>query len=446
MQILHYFLGFPPYRTGGLTKFAYDLMREQTIMGHRIMALWPGRMHLLNKHISIKKGKAIEGIESYELVNPLPVPYDEGICEPEAFMQYGEDEVYFSFLNKVRPDIIHIHTMMGIHEAFFVAAKKLGIPTVFTTHDYYGLCNKVYMYTGSNVCNVPEDCARCAGCNNTGLSLKKIMILQSPLYRWLKDSFFVKRLRRSHRSSYYRECGTVTESVVGDDRLIQYRKLRDYYIRLFKSIDYYHFTSSVSEDIYRQCIPDIEGSVINITHNNIKDNRHYKEAAKDVLRLTYLAPTKPYKGFLLIKKALDELWDEGKRDFLLNVYSPVVDPAPYMRVHENGYAYEELEGIMEGTDLLLAPSVWYETFGFTVLEAISNGVPVIVSDRVGAKDIVSDGGIIVDAVSHVVLKDAIASVNREKIAIMNKNIIDGITIKDWGTFNGQIMELYGKLI
>ena len=29
MKILHYFLGFPPYRSGGLTKYAFDLMTAQ---------------------------------------------------------------------------------------------------------------------------------------------------------------------------------------------------------------------------------------------------------------------------------------------------------------------------------------------------------------------------------------------------------------------------------
>lgn len=29
MKILHYSLGLPPYRTGGLTKFATDLMEQQ---------------------------------------------------------------------------------------------------------------------------------------------------------------------------------------------------------------------------------------------------------------------------------------------------------------------------------------------------------------------------------------------------------------------------------
>ena len=42
----------------------------------------------------------------------------------------------------------------------------------------------------------------------------------------------------------------------------------------------------------------------------------------------------------------------------------------------------------------------------TVLEAVSCGVPVIVSDHVGAKDIIGGGGIVVKAGSCEELKDA----------------------------------------
>ena len=45
MRILHYFLGFPPYRSGGLTKFAYDLMVSQAKNNDDVFALWPGRLN-----------------------------------------------------------------------------------------------------------------------------------------------------------------------------------------------------------------------------------------------------------------------------------------------------------------------------------------------------------------------------------------------------------------
>ena len=39
-------------------------------------------------------------------------------------------------------------------------------------------------------------------------------------------------------------------------------------------------------------------------------------------------------------------------------------------------------------DVLVVPSVWHETFGFIVLEALLQGTPCLVSDTVGAKDLV----------------------------------------------------------
>ena len=50
MRILHYSLGFPPYRTGGLTKFTMDLMRQQVKDGHIVTLLWPGEMHFIGKN------------------------------------------------------------------------------------------------------------------------------------------------------------------------------------------------------------------------------------------------------------------------------------------------------------------------------------------------------------------------------------------------------------
>ena len=57
MRILHYFLGFPPYRSGGLTKFAYDLMVSQAKNNDDVFALWPGKIKFFYDKVSIKKGK-----------------------------------------------------------------------------------------------------------------------------------------------------------------------------------------------------------------------------------------------------------------------------------------------------------------------------------------------------------------------------------------------------
>ena len=49
MKILHYSLGFPPDRRGGLTKYCIDLMVTQRKLEHDVAMLWPGDMGILVK-------------------------------------------------------------------------------------------------------------------------------------------------------------------------------------------------------------------------------------------------------------------------------------------------------------------------------------------------------------------------------------------------------------
>ena len=58
MKILHYALGFPPYRSGGLTKFCVDLMVQQAKEGHSVAMIWPGQMGFINKQVAIRKQKS----------------------------------------------------------------------------------------------------------------------------------------------------------------------------------------------------------------------------------------------------------------------------------------------------------------------------------------------------------------------------------------------------
>lgn len=411
MRILHYFLGFPPYRTGGLTKFAYDLMQSQAEKGDSVIALWPGRIGFLNSSLKIKKRKSIGGIENYEIINPLPVPLDEGIRDFELFTKSANEEVYSAFLSSVKADAIHIHTLMGLHKEFIEAADKLKIKTVFTTHDYFGICPKVTLFRKGNVCDCAEECSGCAECNKNALSLKKIMIMQSPVYRFLKDSFLVKKLRQRHRQAFFEDAneGNVQESEVLSGSEEQYKALRKYYTDMLEMIDLIHFNSSVTESVYKKFINPKESVILTISNKEISNNTSLEKKSSDKIRYTFLSPAKPFKGYLCLISALDKMWDEGKRNFELNLYTNVPVVKPYMNIKGDGFTRSQLPEIFSNTDILAAPSIWYETFGFTVLEALSYGVPVIVSDRVGAKDIVGESGVVVDLNNENALYDALVN-------------------------------------
>ena len=422
MKILHYSLGFPPYRSGGLTKFSMDLMREQIREGHDVSLLWPGEIKFFGTGISVKKGSPVDGIKSYEVINPLPVSYDEGIKDFDAFINDGDISVYDNFLDELKPDVIHVHTLMGLHKSLLESAKKRNIRLVFTTHDFFPICPKVTMFRKGKICDSIESCEECGVCNNTALSLKKIKILQSPAYRTAKDSPIVKKLRKQHRDDYLGDyTGRDENGSVGtaDD----FRKLRDHYGEMLKLMDVIHYNSNVTKAAYEKVFELGKSVIVPITHSDISDRRKTKDFGSDVLRIRYLGAQSGAKGYLVLKDGLDKLWQE-RQDFCLDVHFEPVQKEPYMKSHDR-YSYSELEDVFDNTDVLIAPSIWYETFGFTVLEALSYGVPVIISDTVGAKDIMAEGvGIVIEGISGDKIAQTIGGLDSDKLKEMNRVILE----------------------
>ena len=440
MKILHYSLGFPPYRTGGLTKFCMDLMREQAKENHRVGLLWPGEIKIFNHATEIRTGKPVYDILNYEVINPVPVPFDEGIKDFDVFMDVGNTEIYKDFLTSYNPDVIHVHTFMGMHKGFLDAAKELGIRIVFTAHDFFTICPKVTMFRHGKICGSVNTCDECGVCNNTALSLTKIQILQSPAYRTLKDFKMVKMLRKQHRDDYLG--GDLEKDQNGSvGKPEDYRKLRKHYQNMLSLMDVVHYNSTVTRDAYERVFDIPCSKVIGITHSDIGDYRKQKQYFDGQLRIRYLGPCGGGKGFFILKAALDKLWME-RNDFCLDVHFMSVESSPYMKCHER-YTYKDLEQIFDKTDVLVVPSIWYETFGYTVLEALSYGVPVVISGTVGAKDIITDGaGIIIDNIDAEKLYWSIKALNSKRLEQMNQAIVESQKIL---TINEMCSEIEKKV-
>ena len=426
MKILHYALGFPPYRSGGLTKLCVDLMAQQAKEGHTVAMLWPGQMGFVNQKVAIKKHENVklngQDILSFEVINPLPVPFDEGIADITAFIKNVEAEAYRQLLDSFQPDVIHVHTLMGLHKSFLEAAREKKIRLVFTAHDFFPICPKVTMFRHGAVCDCVQDCEDCGVCNATALSMNKIKILQSPIYRELKDSEIVKKLRKQHRDGYLSE-STADDTANPVGTADNYKKLRNYYYSLLQLMDMIHYNSSVTKKVYESFFDLPNSCIVVITHSDIKDNRKVKDYSNDCLRIRYLGPQSGAKGYQLLKSALDELWSK-QQNFCLDVHFTPIEMSPYIKVH-NRYSYTELEKIFDETDVLVTPSIWYETFGFTVLEALSYGVPVIISGNVGAKDILVQGaGVVIEDIDAQKLFTTLQDITLVKLRAMNEIIVD----------------------
>lgn len=170
MRILHYTLGFPPYRSGGLVKYAKDLMQAQCSLGHKVTALYPSSISLFYKKCHIKKENQKANISVYEMVNPMPVPLLYGIKDPTDMMDENslDEDSFEELLMTEKPDIFHVHTLMGLPRKYLQIVHDRHIRIVYTSHDYFGICLKVNFIDSNGIfCN--SICAeKCYQCNKDG--------------------------------------------------------------------------------------------------------------------------------------------------------------------------------------------------------------------------------------------------------------------------------------
>lgn len=453
MKILHYALGFPPHRTGGLTKYCLDLMKEQIKNGHEVGMLWPGRIKKYGYFTKIEKrnNEELEKIEcmSYELINPLPVPLLDGISNIDAFIQAKDEMVFYNFLKENNIQVIHIHTLMGLPKEFIEMAQKLNIKLIYTTHDYFGICPKWGLIYNGSVCEDDQECKKCVECNKTALSLNKIKVLQSNVYKVIKYSKVISYLRAKHNKNLYEESKNEFDNriIINQDLInqsIKYKELRQYYISMLQKMDKILFNSTNTEKIYKKYFStNSNGKVLSITHESIKDNREIREY-NGILNIGYLGPITEHKGFFNVKNICDELYKKFNGKFNLHIFSEYSGDEKYLVKHKP-YKYNELNIVMHTIDLLIVPSLWNETFGFTVAEALSYGVPVLVSNKVGAKDLLEENksGIIYkdnEELKNILLymfKDGKSELKR-----MNAYICNDYILKDIEIHCKEIMKIY----
>ncbi|WP_413537196.1 glycosyltransferase [Carnobacterium divergens] len=449
MHILHYTLGIPPYRTGGLTKYSIDLMEEELKLNHNIYLLFPGSYNSLTK-ANIKKRKKYQGINIFELVNPLPVPLLNGVSEAKKFMKPIKESIFLEFLIANKIQLVHVHTLMGLPKEFLTASKKLKLTIIYTTHDYYGLCPQTLVKPIgklSKVCNI-----NCITCGTNPLSFKMITVMQSKTYKFLKDTKFIKflRTRKKIKDTNISENEIQTIHPYSVEENANQIKLRNYYLQMFELVDLFHFNSKVAKIEFKKFI-NCEGRVLSITHNSIRDCRKIKKFnVQEPLKILYLGPQNERKGFNLIYRTFENLRKDNIDGWHLSCYGENREPENYDTefFSFNGrYSYEELSEIFDNTDLLIVPSIWKETFGFIVLEALSYGVPILLSTNVGSKDLVDNNvtAFMFDP-NPVDLKIKIQELlkNRELINAANKNILNMKNVFDMTNHTKKILDLYIK--
>lgn len=165
-----------------------------------------------------------------------------------------------------------------------------------------------------------------------------------------------------------------------------YQKLLDYYKKCFSLVDCFHYNSETSKEVFMQYLPTSKGQVVSITHGGIEDHRIRKVYGHDVLHIGFIGNSTPYKGLPLLISVLQDIGMTESWD--LSVWGGVGTHPSFPVYYKGKFDSSTIADVYSAMDVLIVPSIWKETFSLVTLEALSYGVPVIVSDNVGAQDIV----------------------------------------------------------
>lgn len=396
MKIIEYTLGLPPYRRGGLPRYSTDLSVELA-RNNEVYLLYPGQINPFSKKIVLRKRKTKYDFSVIEMQNPLPVSLGLGTIDEDKYMEERDITALKSFVEKINPDVVHFHTFMGLPKAFLDYLNQAKIRVVYTTHDFYGLCPKM-------LADNPKELLRSSKCSydcmlcNIGPSFRKIVIMQSHAYEHLKDSTVVKKLRSNGKAKVSQVDEETNPEVLDNEEIEKRYRLREYYLEMYQKVDFFHFNSSVSEKYVKKFIPTAKGQVIPITHSGLSDNRNKSEYVPNTpVRLGYVGPYDQKKGFFLYTQILQEL--ERKEDFQAEFYGDVVERPVFADKHfvnRGVVPSEKLTAAYRSFDVLVVPSLWHETFGFVVLEALLQGTPCLVSKNVGSQDLVPNEWVFAD--------------------------------------------------
>ena len=252
-------------------------------------------------------------------------------------------------LDTFQPTIVHGQHMMGLPAILFNCLQQRGIPYIITLHDYWWLCANAQLLTNydETTCNGPKaylNCARCALARADRPNLwLAIPLLAAPL------------ARRNH---------LLRQVLNSAARLISFTQfVRDW-----------HIQHGIAADKIQIVTPGLNVPIL--------AERQYWQG-KRPLRIGYVGGLSTQKGIHLLVQAFThltqpaELWLAG--DMTANAaYVAHIQKLANEQVRFMGkLSRAEVWHMLRQVDVIVVPSLWYETYCFVISEAFAASVPVI---------------------------------------------------------------------
>jgi glycosyltransferase involved in cell wall biosynthesis len=281
------------------------------------------------------------------------------------------------YLAKLRPDLLHLISGYLMSGSALHAAMDLRIPTVVTLTDFWFLCPRINLVrSNGQLCAPPFKAITCARCLGEEKRRYRISGQVAPA---LMNAFW--RTQQSHIARIQARMAFLGETLNRVDMIISpSRFLRDLFIEAGVTAEQIVFCRQGRD------FP-------NLTPELLKKTRDTH------LRVGYMGQIAPHKGVHTLFEAIRQLPDAALEVKAYGDSTPFPDYSHRLRqmIRQDSrlslagvYERTEVSRVLQGLDVVVVPSVWYENSPNTILEAFAHRTPVIVSDLGGMAELVDD--------------------------------------------------------
>ena len=365
MHLVHQ---YPPHFVGGTELYTLAVATAQAESGHEVSIFTPAP-----SEVAYEPGLPPSVVENGVRIYRVPTGARNRM---QVFLQtFRQPQLRRSWrmvLETEQPDLVHIEHLMGIPFGFVEDLHKRSLPYVVTLHDYWYICANAQLLTNTEqkICAGPDtqalNCARCAVARARNKSASGVAPVLAPLMS-----------RRNGQAS------TVLNQA---RRIIAPTKfVRDIYLPFVPG------DSRIGVLAHGIDLPE---KVIEQAHSErriAQQNGH--------LHVGYIGSIAWQKGVHVLISAVNSLAEE---DVSLTIYgNPTAFPEYTSELEDlierpginlsGPLDRDAIWSAIADFDVVVLPTLWYETSVLVIDEVNAMGVPVIGSDIGVMSEKIADG-------------------------------------------------------
>ncbi len=339
MKVLQVVHAFGPDSHGGTEAYVRSLAQELGRTDHEVEVLTGSPDGRERGELETSE---IDGVKVHTLFRP-------GLYIDSWYHRYSPSaELLLSeVFRESAPDVVHVHQWMRLSSNLVQIAQEHGIPTVVTLHDTGTSCPRTFRVRNGSHCNRELSIENCFDCAERS---------------WFQDDVEMRDAVRAFQESSVNELTLASQVMVLSE------------------------SHRLAMEAYQPCLAGrIRVVPPPCMTKGVSPEKPTKATTAGPLRLAYWGALIPIKGLHLLLEAMGGLGPQ--QDVTLDVWGEYSsNDAAYKaqidrlsaRVVVRSHGSFEPQDIGADYDLAVFPSICHESYSFTVDEALSREIPVLV--------------------------------------------------------------------